>query len=62
MRDKPLVLLVEDTLSLAAIYREYLKEEPVDVRALATSAIPGRDFVARQQGRLLAGVHHPPEE
>ena len=42
MRDKPLVLLVEDTLSLAAIYREYLKEEPVDVRALAT----GKDAMA----------------
>ena len=36
MRDKPLILLVEDTLSLAAIYREYLSNEPVDVRAVAT--------------------------
>ena len=35
MRDNPLVLIVEDTLSLAAIYREYLKDEPVDIRALA---------------------------
>ena len=42
MRDKPLVLLVEDTLSLAAIYREYLKGESVDVRALAT----GKDAMA----------------
>ena len=24
MRDKPLILMVEDTLSLATIYREYL--------------------------------------
>ena len=36
MRDKPLVLLVEDTLSLATIYREYLKEESIEVRAVAT--------------------------
>jgi len=36
MRDKPQILLVEDTLSLAAIYREYLSQEPVDVRAVAT--------------------------
>ena len=36
MRDKPLILLVEDTLSLAAIYREYLNDEAVDVRAVAT--------------------------
>ena len=36
MRDKPLILLVEDTLSLAAIYREYLSEEAVDVKAVAT--------------------------
>jgi DNA-binding NtrC family response regulator len=42
MRDKPLVLLVEDTLSLAAIYREYLKEEPLDVRAVGT----GKDAMA----------------
>jgi len=42
MRDKPLVLLVEDTLSLAAIYREYLKEEAIDVRAVAT----GKDAMA----------------
>ena len=36
MRDKPLILMVEDTLSLAAIYREYLKDEPYEVRAVAT--------------------------
>jgi two-component system repressor protein LuxO len=36
MRDKPLILLVEDTLSLAAIYREYLSDEAVDVRSVAT--------------------------
>ena len=36
MRDKPLILLVEDTLSQAAIYREYLGKEPVEVRAVAT--------------------------
>ena len=42
MRDKPMILMVEDTLSLATIYREYLKNEPVEVRAVAT----GKDAMA----------------
>jgi two-component system, repressor protein LuxO len=42
MRDRPLILMVEDTLSLAAIYREYLSEEPVEVQAVAT----GKDAMA----------------
>jgi len=36
MRDKPLILLVEDTLSLATIYREYLSDEAIEVRVVAT--------------------------
>ncbi|TDI71688.1 MAG: sigma-54-dependent Fis family transcriptional regulator [Bacteroidetes bacterium] len=36
MRDKPLVLLVEDTLSQATIYRAYLKDESIEIRAVAT--------------------------
>lgn len=35
MRDKPLVLLVEDTLSLAAIYQEYLKKQPIQLHHVA---------------------------
>jgi len=42
MRDKPLVLLVEDTLSLATIYREYLKDESIEIRSVGT----GKDAMA----------------
>lgn len=36
MRDKPKVLLVEDSLSLATVYQAYLKDEPIDLHHTGT--------------------------
>jgi two-component system repressor protein LuxO len=59
MRDKPLVLLVEDTLSLAAIYREYLKEESVDVRAVATGKDARASIAASPPDLVLLDLKLP---
>ena len=59
MRDKPLVLLVEDTLSLAAIYREYLKEESVDVRAVATGEDARTSIAASAPDLVLLDLKLP---
>ncbi|WP_111978097.1 sigma-54-dependent transcriptional regulator [Algibacillus agarilyticus] len=36
MQKRPFVLLVEDTTTLAAIYKEYLKKEPIELKHVAT--------------------------
>ena len=36
MRDKPRVLLVEDSLSLAAVYKEYLANENIELHHAET--------------------------
>jgi two-component system repressor protein LuxO len=59
MRDKPLVLLVEDTLSLAAIYREYLKEESVEVRAVATGKDARASIAASPPDLVLLDLKLP---
>jgi len=59
MRDKPLILLVEDTLSLAAIYREYLSKEPVDVKAVATGKDARSSIAASPPDLVLLDLKLP---
>ncbi len=59
MRDKPLVLLVEDTLSQAAIYREYLSKEPVEVRAVATGKDAKASIAASPPDLVLLDLKLP---
>ena len=59
MRDKPLILLVEDTLSLAAIYREYLASEPVEVRAVATGKDAKASIAASPPDLVLLDLQLP---
>ena len=59
MRDKPLILLVEDTLSLAAIYREYLKDEPFEVRAVATGKDAKASIAASPPDLVLLDLKLP---
>jgi DNA-binding NtrC family response regulator len=59
MRDKPLILLVEDTLSLAAIYREYLGSEPVEVQAVATGKDAKESIAASPPDLVLLDLQLP---
>jgi len=62
MRDKPLILLVEDTLSLAAIYREYLKDEPFEVKAVATGKDARASIAASPPDLVLLDLKLPDME
>jgi two-component system repressor protein LuxO len=59
MRDKPLILLVEDTLSLAAIYREYLSDEAVEVSAVATGKDARASIAASPPDLVLLDLKLP---
>ena len=58
-RDKPLVLLVEDTVDLAAMYVEQLRDEPVTVVHVATGAAALAAIEKRAPHAILLDLRLP---
>jgi DNA-binding NtrC family response regulator len=56
---KPFVLLVEDTALLASLYREYLKDEPIAVRHVATGGAALAIVEQRAPQAILLDLHLP---
>ncbi len=52
MQERPRVLLVEDTVSLAAIYRQYLKDEDLDLQSVETGEA-AKEAIAQSPPHLV---------
>ena len=59
MRDKPRVLLVEDSASLAAVYKEYLKHEPIELLYAETGAQAKKLLLEKAPSALLLDLKLP---
>jgi DNA-binding NtrC family response regulator len=58
-KSKPFVLLVEDTIPLAGLYLEHLKDEPITVRHVATGAAALAMIDQRMPQAILLDLHLP---